>query len=314
LLASWPTLKLAPKKEMAIPGPVPPELRDGPNAPRSLGEQRIMKPTKRLPDGKERKPGAKSVKVQWAEEAPFPIPIPPNEAQRLAELKSFEVLDTPPEELFDNITLLASHICGTPIALVTLIDSDRQWFKSKVGVTVAETSRDIALCAHAIMEEDLFVVADASKDKRFAGNPLVRSHPKIRFYAGAPLITRNRHALGTLCVIDRVPRTLTKDQRDALRALSRQVMAQLEARRQSSLLHQRITQQHADQSRLLRQLNQANARKRAYEEACRRMRQEIRATNRAILNLVDRAKARPEARKTLKSIRSLAQSLLEMSG
>src|SRR5258706_2703589 len=185
-----------------------------------------MKRTKRLRDGKAGKP----MKVRWGEEAAFPVPIPPNEAQRLAELKTFEILDTPPEEVFDNITLLASHICGTPIALITLIDSDRQWFKSKVGVTVAETSRDIALCAHAIIEEDLFVVPDASRDKRFASNPLVRSHPRIRFYAGAPLMTRNRHALGTLCVIDRVPRTLTKGQREALRAFSHQVMEQLETR------------------------------------------------------------------------------------
>src|SRR5207247_9392242 len=96
------------------------------------------------------------VAVDWADEAPFPVPIPKDEPERLAELHSYEVLDTLPEEVFDNITLLASHICQTPIAMVTLVDSDRQWFKSKVGISVAETSRDIAFCAHATMHEDLF--------------------------------------------------------------------------------------------------------------------------------------------------------------
>jgi len=261
--------------------------------------------------------GSKNVKVQWADAQAFPVPIPKNEPQRIAELKSYEVLDTQPEEVFDSITLLASHICATPIALVTLVDSDRQWFKSKVGISVAETSRDIAFCAHAIMEDELFIVPDATADKRFARNPLVRSHPRIRFYAGAPLITRNRHALGTLCVIDRVPRKLTAEQREALRALSRQVMAQLESRRVVMQLQRRLAQQSADHSRLLRQLTQAETRKRNHEEALRRLRHEIRSTNKAILNLVNQIAASGSGagcKAALKSVRSLAQSLIELSG
>jgi GAF domain-containing protein len=260
--------------------------------------------------------GRTQVNVNWAKEHSFPVPIPSDESERVAELKEFDLLDTPPEELFDSITLLASHICRTPIALVTLVDSDRQWFKSKVGVTLSETSRDIALCAHAIMEEDLFIVPDASRDKRFAGNPLVRSKPRIRFYAGAPLISRNHHALGTLCVIDRVPRQLDKEQREALRALSRQVMVHLESRRRLKLLQSRIDQHANDMAGLMRQINLANARKRAFEEKFRRLRHGMRATNKAVINLLDQVMAETPGfplERNLRSIRCLAQSLLELA-
>ena len=157
-------------------------------------------------------------------------PKPVNEPQRLAALRGYEILDTEPEAAFDDLTFLASQICQTPIALIALVDADRQWFKSKVGLSLTETSRDIAFCASAILQSDVFIVPDASEDARFANNPLVVSEPRIRFYAGAALMSDD-HALGTLCVIDRVPRTLSPEQLEGLRALSRQAQAQFQLRR-----------------------------------------------------------------------------------
>ena len=155
------------------------------------------------------------------------------EKKRLKVLWQYEVLDTVPEEVFDDLTELAARICEAPIALISLVDEKRQWFKSKVGTTVNETSRDISFCAHAIQQSGLFIVPDAAQDERFANNPLVRSDPKIRFYAGAPLTTPDGYALGTLCVIDKVPRDLRPDQKQALVILARHVVSQLELRRRS---------------------------------------------------------------------------------
>jgi anti-sigma regulatory factor (Ser/Thr protein kinase) len=183
-----------------------------------------------------------------------------DEVGRLAALRRYRILDTEPEQAFDDLVLLASQICGTPIALISLVDSDRQWFKSRLGVTVSETSRDVALCAHAIMQRDLFVVPDATRDARFRDNPLVQSEPHIRFYAGAPLITPDDHALGTICTLDHVPRTLTPGQRAALQALGRQVVALLELRKnldELSVALQERDRAEGDQDRLVQELRSA---------------------------------------------------------
>ena len=157
-------------------------------------------------------------------------PIPLNEAARLAALDRYQILDTAPEQAYDDFTQLAARICGVPIALVSLVDKDRQWFKSTVGLEAPQTPREQAFCAHAIVDNQLLVVPDATHDPRFEGNPLVTGDPHIRFYAGAPLVTGSGHGLGTLCVIDRTPRELSSDQLASLQALSRQLMAQLELR------------------------------------------------------------------------------------
>ncbi len=154
-----------------------------------------------------------------------------DEAARLKELRRYKILDTEPEQSFDDLSLIASQICRTPVALISLVDKDRQWFKSRVSFEVQETSRDVSFCAYAIQQQGIFTVTDTLEDERFRENPLVQGAPHIRFYAGSPLTTPEGYALGTLCVIDYVPRELTEDQNTALQALTRQVEAQLELRR-----------------------------------------------------------------------------------
>jgi len=158
------------------------------------------------------------------------LPIPKNEAQRLAALNRYDILDTDPDQFFDDLVELASFICDAPISFISFIDEDRQWYKAKKGIDSNGSARELAFCSHAIMQHELFIVPDATLDERFANNPFVTQDPFIRFYAGAPLVTADGHALGTLCVIDRQPRQLTARQRSALAALSRQVMAQLDLR------------------------------------------------------------------------------------
>ena len=159
-------------------------------------------------------------------------PTPSDEIARLAALYDLEILDTHEEKIFNELASLAAYVCKAPIALITLIDSDRQWFKAKVGIDVDETPRELSFCAHAILQDDTMEVHDALNDERFRDNPFVESDPHVRFYAGAPLKTTEGYKLGTLCVVDRVPRDLSEGQLAALRALSNQVTSQLELRRE----------------------------------------------------------------------------------
>ncbi len=186
-------------------------------------------------------------------------PLPPNEEERLEALHALNILDTPNEQAFDDITFLASFICDVPIALITLVDEERQWFKSVVGLNEKETSRDVSFCAHAILDpQNIFEIPDALKDERFADNPFVTQDPHIRFYAGAPLVTNGGHAIGTLCVIDRVPRILNDRQRKALSALRRRITAELALRKANAQLEEaggQLKQQNQDLARLNEEKN-----------------------------------------------------------
>ena len=172
------------------------------------------------------------------------FPIPSNEGTRLRALGDYDIMDSLPEQAYDDFAKLASAICNTPIALITLLDDQRQWFKANVGLDASETPRSQAFCTHSIMNPDeVMTVEDATLDQRFASNPLVTSDPHIRFYAGAPLVTPTGEALGTICVIDREPRKLTETQLEALRILSREIIVQLELRRSIAALERAVLDQ-----------------------------------------------------------------------
>ena len=179
-----------------------------------------------------------------------------NEAARVAALDRYAILDTEPEQCFDDLVLLASHICKTPIALLSLVDDHRQWFKSAIGVQVRETPKGISFCAHAIQQHDLFIVPDTLQDARFKDNPLVTGEPHIRFYAGTPLVNDDGFALGTLCVGDRQPRELDEDQKIALTALGRLTLRQMELRTNLQMLkdalNDRTREEHARELELKR--------------------------------------------------------------
>ncbi len=173
-------------------------------------------------------------------------PVPENEERRLDSLRKYQILDTPPQQIYDDFLAIASAIFGCPIAQLSFVDSDRQWFKARIGIEQQETPRDIAFCAHAIVKpEEVMIVKDASEDPRFKDNPLVTSHPHVRFYAGAPLVTPDGDAVGTVCVLDREPRDVTPEQQEALRVLSRQIVDVLELRRGVAELEYLVLQQDA---------------------------------------------------------------------
>ena len=155
----------------------------------------------------------------------------PNELKRLEELRRLMILDSAEERDYNDITRLASGLCDAPISLITLVDSDRQWFKSKVGLSISDTPRQWSFCSHAIEEPDkVFVVTDATKDDRFKDNPLVTGNPNIRFYAGAPLVTPSGEAIGSLCVMDSKPRDLAPEKLQELQLLASQVVSMMEKR------------------------------------------------------------------------------------
>jgi len=186
----------------------------------------------------------------------MPAPITSMEAARVAALDRYAILDSEPEQSFDDLVILAAHICKVPMAMLSLVDDHRQWFKSRFGVQIRETPRDISICTHAIQQGNLFIVPDALQDPRFRENPLVTGEPHVRFYAGAPLINDDGYALGTLCVLDREPRELEGDQKEALNALGRLALRQMELRMNLELLKEalndRTREEHARELELKR--------------------------------------------------------------
>ena len=242
-------------------------------------------------------------------------PIPANDVARVAALRALGILDTPPEPNYDDLTRLAAQICQVPIALISLVDADRQWFKARVGLDPAETPRELSFCAHAIAEPqtDVFVVPDASAAPRFAANALVTGAPHIRFYAGTPLVTHDGWALGTLCVIDRVPRQLTPDQLHALTTLRRHILDALELRRIIARQNTVIadldeTRRHLDVAR-----RTAEEATRAKAEFLATMNHEIRTPMNAVIGMTTLLRdtpLSPEQRDSVDVIQSSGEHLL----
>ena len=195
----------------------------------TAGNVKIL--AKGIPEGVDNPKNAPNIWPGRENHANMKAELPENEAERIETLHRYNILDTPPETGYDDLVHLASEICGMPIAAISLVDKDRQWFKSILGLEVSQTSRDAAFCAHAILDKTQpLIVEDATLDPRFADNILVTDEPGIRFYAGTPLVMSDGNPIGTLCVIDKVPRTITAKQRKALEILGREVVAQVELR------------------------------------------------------------------------------------
>jgi len=247
------------------------------------------------------------------------VPSPPaHESQRLAALRSYAILDTPPEREYDDLVALAAEICGAPLASITFIDEARQWFKARLGFAEAETPRDISFCAHAIAAprgEDLFVVPDATRDPRFSTYANVTGAPHIRFYAGAPLVTPDGAALGTLCVLDRQPRELTPAQERALRVLRRHVVNALELRRAVHRHEVTIAQLHASQRALEAARTEAVESARAKGRFLATMSHEIRTPMNAVVGMADllqRSALDARQQDAVETIRASGQLLLRL--
>lgn len=255
-------------------------------------------------------------------------PIPEDENKRLDALSEYSILDSEAESVFDEIVALASFICGTPISTITLIDEKRQWFKAQVGLKDSQTPRDVAFCAHAILQNELMVVNDAREDKRFNENPLVLGKPDIRFYAGMPLITADGYKLGTICVIDTKPKVLSKEQSFALRVLSNQVMKLLELRKQNIALakmhsmHNKLLSIIGHDLRgpvksidgLLHLAENYGMTFEEYKELIPRLRQLVDTTDNLLFNILNWAKNQIEGKATVKeplSVRVLLQQIVE---
>jgi len=237
---------------------------------------------------------------------------PEDELSRLKDLYEYDVLDTEAEKSFDDLTLLASDICETPISLISLVDPDRQWFKSKHGIDVAETARDISFCSHAILENQVFEVQNALTDTRFHDNPLVTNDPNIRFYAGAPLITPRGNAIGTLCVISDKPKKLSSKQINALTVLSKEVIAQLELRLNNKKLVMALEKQKAHNKELEKLKEEADTANNTKSKFLANMTHELRTPLHGILNLAEFAISEgttEEKDNTLKSILKSAHYL-----
>ena len=235
---------------------------------------------------------------------PISFPIPDGEAARLEALRALDVLDTAPEEQFDRVTRLASQILDAPIALVSLVDEARQWFKSRVGLDATETPREVAFCTHAIMDDEVLVVPDATEDERFRRNPLVVGAPEIRFYAGAPLILSDHVRLGTLCVIDRRARTFSDEQAACLADLASIVVDELELRKRVV----ELAEANAAIESSAAALADANAR---LEQFAHMASHDLRAPAKSIINLVDIALSVPEgdARPLMEEVRASAMTM-----
>jgi signal transduction histidine kinase/CheY-like chemotaxis protein len=212
---------------------------------------------------------------------------PEDELSRLKDLYEYDVLDTEAEKSFDDLTQLASDICETPISLISLVDPNRQWFKSKYGIDVAETARDISFCSHAILENQVFEVQNALTDTRFHDNPLVTNDPNIRFYAGTPLITPRGNAIGTLCVISDKPKKLSSKQINALTVLGKEVIAQLELRLNNKKLSMALEKQKAHNKELEKLKEEADTANNTKSKFLANMTHELRTPLHGILNLAE---------------------------